>query len=90
MFYDEYNELIEESFHKFNDLKDCLFENSDLILYDTENVFKTIKQLKRNLNSLKSSVNSYILETCINSIEYSERQKQIKQVEEEKIDFKKL
>ena len=42
------------------------------------------------LTSLIKSVNSYILETCINSIEYSERQKQIKQVEEEKIDFKKL
>ena len=90
MFYDENQELIEETIQKFNDLKNCLFENGDLILYDSENVFKTIKQLKRNLNSLKSSVNSYILETCINSIEYSERQKQIKQVEEEKIDFKKL
>lgn len=90
MFYDENKELIEETIQKFNDLKNCLFENGDLILYDSENVFKTIKQLKRNLNSLKCSVNSYILETCINSIEYNERQKQIKQVEEEKIDFKKL
>ena len=34
MFYDENKELIEETIQKFNDLKNCPFENGDLILYD--------------------------------------------------------